>query len=363
MLEKLTDFIIETLIILFLPLVHMYHAITDDCVLNVAVENRSAIEEVANTCLIPYQFVFAGRKATLTEEGHWNLEPRFAVDEWFWPKMTLSVAALPVSLTAGSLFKGLSYLFSDVREKIHSIRHSTQSITDPRLLYQSLGIALTDSPALFASQNLPRRSGETNHLREEKECLATIASLFNEAKILWWLDCGSCLGAYRYGGIIPWDGDIDIAVLLSDFDNVFSLLRRLDPQKYLVQDWSGREFPKSYLKVFLRKTNSWIDIYHFAIDSQAQEVRYILSLENNIFFPERWKIRERRFTVPTAFQDVFPLKKALFDGIEVFVPANPEKYLQLRYGENLAPAKIYNPLTNEYEKDLTHPYWQRAYVH
>ena len=67
--------------------------------------------------------------------------------------------------------------------------------------------------------------------------------------------------------------------------------------------------------------------------------------------------------MPVSYETVFPLKKALFDGLEVFVPANPEKYLQRYYGENLAPAKIYSPVTGRYEKDLTHPYWQKSYVH
>jgi hypothetical protein len=365
MWDKFIDFLVDTLIFLFLPLVHMYHATTNDYLFNVSVENATGIEAVANTILIPYQNVFAGRKATLQENGEWHFEPRFPVDAQFWPKMALSYTTLPVSIIVGGLLKGLSFCSLKTRERYHSMRHfyRFESIVPKTDLYQTLGIAIDDHPQFYPSQNYQRRAGDEHHLQAEKQCLTQMIRLLNEAKIIWWLDCGSCLGAHRYGGIIPWDMDIDIAVLLPDFDNVLCALSRLDPQEYLVQDWSSRDKPKSFIKVFMRKTGTGIDVYHFGIDPKAQEVRYILSLENHTFFPEWWKIRERRFTVPTPFAHLFPLKRGLFDGIEVFLPHNPERYLQLRYGENLAPAKVFDPQTGSYEKDLTHPYWQRSFVH
>jgi len=343
----------------------MYHTTTNDYLLNVSAENSSAIEEVANTILIPYQYAFAGRRATLQEDGQWRFEPRFPVDAQFWPKMALSYAALPFSVTVGGLLKGIALFSPEARARYRSMSgfYRFDSIVPRASMYKSLGIPLDDQPQFFTSQNLPRRPGDEHHLQEEKKCLVKMIQIFNEAKIVWWLDCGSCLGAYRYGGIIPWDGDIDIAVLLPDFDNVLCCLSRLDPKEYLIQDWSSRDHPKSFIKVFMRNTGTGIDIYHFDIDPEGQELRYILSLETHTFFPEWWKIRERRFKVPTPFTDVFPLKRALFDGLEVFLPNNPERYLQQRYGDNLSPVKIYDPQTSSYEKNLTHPYWQRKYAH
>ena len=365
MWQPLADFLFETLLILYLPLSHMYQEVARDCFLNVAIEEATGLEQIANTALIPYHYVLAGRKATLQENGAWLLEPRFPVDAQFWTKMALHVGAFPLSLAGGALLKAVAFLSPEVRQRYRAVQtfYRKESIAPKRDFYRSLGIALEEKAEFFLSQQLERRPGDEHHLKEQKECLAAMATLLNEADIAWWLDCGSCLGAYRYGGIIPWDEDIDVAVLLPDFDNVLCALSHLDPKKYLVQDWSGRDHPKSYIKVFLREARTCIDIYHFAIDPKAQQVRYILSLENHIFVPEWWRIRERRFTIPTPFAEVFPLKKALFDGVEVFLPNDPEKYLQRRYGENLAPAKVYNPQTNEYEKDLTHPYWQRAFAH
>ena len=76
-----------------------------------------------------------------------------------------------------------------------------------------------------------------------------------------------------------------------------------------------------------------------------------------------WKIREGRFARSVPYDVVFPLKKSTFEGIEVYVPNDTVAYLQGVYGEDLRPAKVYDPNTGRYEKDLTHPYWQRAHVH
>ena len=343
----------------------MYHAVVSDCLFNVAVEDSHGLEQVANTLLIPCQYVLAGRTATLHSDGQWQLSPRFLPNEYFWLYMTGSAVAFPASLLIGGTLKSLSLLSQQTRQNYRAIcqRYRHESIVSLAPYYQSLGIPMHSPAHFFTSLSLPRRPGDDRHLQQEKECLAEIAALLNAAHIAWWLDCGSCLGAYRYGGVIPWDEDIDIAVLLPEFENILCALSHLDPKKYLVQDWSGRDHPKSYIKVFLRSTGGCLDIYHFAIEPNKKQLCYLLSLIDHVFLPEWWKVRESRFTVPTPFAEVFPLQKALFDGVEVFLPANPEKYLQRRYGENLAPVKIYNPQTNCYEKDLTHPYWMRSFVH
>ena len=208
-----------------------------------------------------------------------------------------------------------------------------------------------------------RRPGDENHLEEEKEALAEVFRILKKHNIPCWVDCGTCLGAFRYGGIIPWDLDIDVAVLEPDFENVSRALNELDKNRFVVQDWSSSCLPNTYLKIYVKGGSTLIDIYHFAIHPQTRQVQYILSQEHNIFLPQSWRIRERRFTVPIDFDTVFPLKKALFDGVEVYVPNKTAKYLQTFYGENLDPAKVYDESTCRYEKDLSHPYWQRAYVH
>ncbi|MES2272705.1 MAG: LicD family protein [Chlamydiota bacterium] len=367
MYEKFWNYFVECLMAFFMPLVCSYYTLTADPFLNVSIQNASGLESAGNLLLSPFQYIFAGREAIETPQGGWELRQRFDYSHHFWLKTCSSLAALPLSALLGFTAKGLSFLDPHTKKRYESLKifRNSTAICSQLETYKQLGLFIGDPNCaeFIQSEGYQRRPGDENYLAIEKNALQDIAAALDEKNICWWVDCGTCLGAYRYGGIIPWDYDIDIAVLLPDFDNVRRALSTLDSKKYAVQDWSSREHPDSYLKIFIRETGLMIDIYHFAINPISKEISYIFSLENNLFFPEWWKIRERRCKAPISFDAVFPLKKALFDGIEVWVPNDPKKFLQRYYGENLAPARVYDPKTCCYEKDLTHPYWQKAYAH
>ena len=360
------DKMVEILMTMFLPSVASYHLLTENLFLNSAAQDATGLEKIGDTLLVPFQYVFAGQEAAFVD-GRWEFTQRFDYMHDCFPKTAASLIVLPPSLLLGAAVKGIAYATTQYGKRYASMQHCQQStgVQSKNALYRDFGLAIINPQEMevFPSEGYTRRPGDENNLAEGKEALKEIIRLFNEEGIVWWLDCGTCLGSYRYGGVIPWDEDVDIAVLLPDFDNVLHVLKKLDPEKYVAQNWSSREHPKSYVKVYVRNTNTLVDIYHFAIDEKDRQLKYILSLENNIFIPEWWKIRERRFKEPVPFEDLFPLKKATLDGIDVFVPQNPKKYLQRCYGEDLSPAKLFDPKTNMYEKDLSHPYWKRAYVH
>ncbi|MBX9743825.1 MAG: LicD family protein [Chlamydiales bacterium] len=364
MFEKLWDVFVDGCHALFVPLIYVYYAIASSLFLNSAASDATGLERAGDIFLTPFQYVFCGQLATPESEGKWIYTQRFSYENYFWVKTGTAVIILPISTALGAAIKGLAYLCPAHRKQMEERKASYLSteIFSNLETYKGWGMKFT-SPQLFTSQGHQRRPGDEHHLAIEKEALKAIGSLLTKAQIPWWIDCGTCLGAYRYGGAIPWDEDIDIAVLEPDFDNVRRTLLQLDPEKYLLQDWSGRLNPHNYFKVYIKQTGTLVDIYHFAIEPTTKMLRYILSLETSSIFPQWWKIRERRFIVPVSFDTVFPLKKTLFDGIEVYIPNDPVKYLQRYYGENLDPAKVYDPTTGHYEKALNHPYWQRQYAH
>jgi len=353
------------MIYLFLYLSLFYHACVDNTFFNVACKDTVGIEKAADTLLIPYQYAFMGREAVQGTDGIWHFRPRFDYSDHFWIKNIPSWMAAPLSFVVGGGLKMLADFFPEMRCRYAEIA-KPQPICLHDVSYRQMGLFTENSISeeLFIAQGLPRRPGDEDHLADEKGALEAIGTLLTKAKIFWWADCGTCLGAYRYGGVIPWDFDIDIAVLEPDFENVYQLLKTLDPDKYIVLDLSSRDRPMSLLHVALRhQLNKEIDVYFFRIDPQTKELAFILSQENHIFMPKSWKMREQPFKTPVKFEDVFPLKRAVFDGIPIFVPNQIARYLSRIYGENLDPAKKYNSATRQYEKDFSHPYWQRSFAH
>lgn len=83
-----------------------------------------------------------------------------------------------------------------------------------------------------------RREGDTV-LRQTQlvllHLLHVIDRICSENGIRYWLAWGSCLGAMRHDGFIPWDDDMDIGLSVKDFKRLIKLLPRELPEDARLQ--------------------------------------------------------------------------------------------------------------------------------
>ena len=209
--------------------------------------------------------------------------------------------------------------------------------------------------------------------------------------------CGSCLGAVKYHGFIPWDDDVDVAMLRGDYETFLTEAPKLLPEYLFLQNYkSDPEVPFLYSKLrdsrttMIEKSVSKLHIHHgvyidvFPLDGypdknaerfERKKLMYglqnLCAYENDVKRKTRWflkaeralgfhrrtvKTNQKRDRLLTAYPpeqsklwcnfgnwqgklEYAPREQygegtdMLFEGITVRVPQQYDAYLTQKYGD------------------------------
>jgi hypothetical protein len=164
------------------------------------------------------------------------------------------------------------------------------------------------------------------------EIVGAVAALLERENIPWWADYGMLLG-YQVAldqGLPPglyWnDKDADLGALVQDRARVLALLPELaelgysvlyiDPQP--LRPWVYTDAVQVRLSS-RNRTNVDLTFWHRREDGVFDRTTYAAC--------DRYKGRE----VPARW--IFPTARALWEGVEINVPAEPELLVAYRYGD------------------------------
>lgn len=87
------------------------------------------------------------------------------------------------------------------------------------------------------------------------EMTKEFARICDKYHLKYWLDGGTCLGAVRHNGFIPWDDDVDVGMLRRDYDVFMKVAQKELGDKYFLQTWWTDEgYGLPYAKI--RKNNT-----------------------------------------------------------------------------------------------------------
>ena len=236
--------------------------------------------------------------------------------------------------------------------------------------------------ALRAKYN-PEGSQLRQHQLRMLEMLKYFDELCQKHGIRYWLSSGNCLGLVRHGGFIPWDDDIDVEMLREDYLKLEKVFKETDD--YVLQTWKNDKY---YLNPFAKMRDKhsfmeehghdelykyrgvFIDVFQIETAPRffcnAYEIirwEYLFPLRNS---EKKWKkslffiLKYLYFlSIPICrlffgwfpknqyrhsygegwvdnirvVDEIYPLQRSVFDGVEVFVPNNIDVYLKKIYGD------------------------------
>ena len=236
------------------------------------------------------------------------------------------------------------------------------------------------------------------------ELLDAVDTICKKHQIPYWLSSGTLIGAARHKGFIPWDDDLDIEMLRSDYLRLIKILPKELPDNFVLQtNDTDPNFISIYGKIrdkksYLEETNSydrifkekgiyidifpleripyclaWIaghmqgQIYNQLNNKKLEEktiikrIRRIYWFNTRIGFPILRFLsfllpgKELRHSFGTAFfkprylQDIFTLTEMEFEGKMFPVPYNTDALLRKIYGDYMQLPDL-NDLHPHYNK-------------
>jgi len=218
------------------------------------------------------------------------------------------------------------------------------------------------------------------------DILLEVDRICKKHHIQYWLSSGTLIGAARHKGFIPWDDDLDIEMLLPDYQRLMKVLPQELPETMALQSvqtdpnyfffYAKVRDRRSHLEELNRYDRVWreqgiyIDIFPFYKqplwihmlseklqghvykimnrmgddNSELWKVRFITRLNQKCFFPLLrllCKLSRARETYglgipyhdPRHMEDTLPLTTALFEGHQLPVPKDMHAALTLKYGD------------------------------
>lgn len=225
---------------------------------------------------------------------------------------------------------------------------------------------------------IPPATGKLRLLQDGNTVLLNLfARRCQEHGLRYWLDFGTLLGAVRHKGFVPWDDDLDVSMMRSDYEKLLQLLPVMFPKEEGFT-WNSHSFVQlgyegtplnlditpyhPYSKSYTEENRDSIlqALHEFSkhsfmvsghmtcSDEELQEKlqREILKSEPALteeeaplIFLSPLAVFTKQIVLP--YDMVFPLKEADFGGHKFTVPNQTRRFLQSFYGDYMSyPPKV-----------------------
>lgn len=166
------------------------------------------------------------------------------------------------------------------------------------------------------------------------ELMAAVDQLFDKHELDYWIIAGTCLGAVRHKGMIPWDDDIDIGIMKdkesfltsthfkTDLDKLGLKLLKFPFFGYKIMPKNAP--PIEAIRVFSPIYYPFVDIFIMK-KSSTNKIEYDRK-SAQISYPKEWFYEF----------EIFPTQRMDFGSFRFKGPRSPNNYLARSYGNDYA---------------------------
>jgi lipopolysaccharide cholinephosphotransferase len=249
-------------------------------------------------------------------------------------------------------------------------------------------------------EDFSRYNGEGTPLRIAQHIMVDMMSevdrICRKHNIKYWMICGTLIGAVRHKGFIPWDDDVDLGMLPSDYDKFIEVADKELSKRFFLQTKGSENVTPGVVKKMckIRDCNSlcisdydtFRTPYHQGISIDIFQQVLMPAIPNNflkflakrisrsygffyynpslnfkniicyfiyplsyVFFKGIWlllSIKKQNaflscpetymYGIPTGYNTIFPLREIEFEGKLFFAPNDPDRDLKDHYGDYIS---------------------------
>lgn len=201
---------------------------------------------------------------------------------------------------------------------------------------------MVDFSNLFPDQ----RDQGKNNLEQCQYVLLRMLRIFDflcrQEGIEYWLAGGTLLGAVRYGGFIPWDCDIDIALTEQQYARLQDLIPHL-PHDIFFQNSQTDPFYRSSNKLMAKLRDRYSNYQEWATYNPDAKWQNGLQIDLLCYIKKGRHYISPFSGVKFRQEIILPLRSLEFESFPFMGPNDPHSFLTRKYGN-------YQKLPPEYEQ-------------
>jgi lipopolysaccharide cholinephosphotransferase len=164
----------------------------------------------------------------------------------------------------------------------------------------------------------------------------------------YWLNGGTLIGAVRHKGWVPWDGDVDVCMINTDYEKFRKVANNELPSSMWLQDKTTdvlfnkrllckiRDIYSSYLHYDKKHNINYYVDNSIHTGLQLDIFVYYDVFKNNkrelvLSFTGHWVSKYKDLS-DFDYSVIYPLREIEFEGIKVYVPNKLEEFCVFCYG-------------------------------